>query len=211
MFVDDRYAICRVADDLIDDSKTASEARQHLDALSNYINAAYQPASSRKLSAALDQLPPAARPALSLLPSLDLPRHTFDALLSGFSTDVSFLEGRLPIETSEDLKVYAEAVASSVAEMCVLLAWSTYGYGEASTPELRQATIDAARQMGVALQYVNIARDVPADARMGRMYLPKVPLPVDNVHEALAGMTEARLGLIESAVRAYLLIMFLWV
>ena len=79
----------------------------------------------------------------------------------------------MPIGTDTDLVEYSQNVASSVAELCVRLVWKNEGYGP-TTEEERKRIIIAAREMGVALQLVNICRDVPADLKIGRMYLPGV-------------------------------------
>jgi phytoene synthase len=71
------------------------------------------------------------------------------------------------------LSRYCYLVAGVVGEMAV-------GIFGNSTP----ATIDYARKMGLALQLINIIRDVGEDARRGRVYLPIEDLQRFNVKAA---------------------------
>jgi phytoene synthase len=81
-----------------------------------------------------------------------------EALLEGFEWD---LVGRR-YEDLDELKAYAARVAGSVGAMMALL------MGVRSPDALTHAC-----ELGVAMQLTNIARDVGADARMGRLYLPR--------------------------------------
>lgn len=159
--------------------------------------------SNKQIEAALPGLSEPERGAFRLLSLLPIARPPLEELLDGFRTDLSFLavsdakgaatngNGRgkssipaeLPIKTDDDLLVYANNVASSVADLCVQLVWAhstPYSHTPARTvprdPILSEAenahVLAAAREMGQALQLVNIARDVPADLKIGRVYLP---------------------------------------
>lgn len=141
----------------------------------------------------LFELPPASQSAFRLLATLSIPRSPLDELLAGFTTDLLFSNTppSFPIRTDADLVLYANNVASSVAELCVSLVWANEGYHLATTPQLRASVLSSAREMGVALQLVNIARDVAVDIANGRMYLPGVPLKVD-----IATTTKARRELV---------------
>jgi phytoene synthase len=86
-----------------------------------------------------------------------LPREQFDALVDGVAMDVSPRR----YQTFADLEPYCHRVASSVGLMCAEI----FEYRE-------PAVLDYARDLGVALQLTNILRDVGADYRVGRMYLP---------------------------------------
>jgi 15-cis-phytoene synthase/lycopene beta-cyclase len=136
------------------------------------------PASSdlkSQIDTLLSPLPAATRSAFTLLATLPIPRAPLDELLTGFKTDLNFSNKEtsvLPIKTDADLFLYSQNVASSVAELCVRLVWANDGFGTASTELEREEVIRAAREMGVALQLVNICRDVPADRLLGRSYLP---------------------------------------
>ena len=95
-------------------------------------------------------------------------------LVRGFETDVLFDEliqkNSTPISTTQDLDRYGFCVAGTVAELCLALVFHHYpGTSSASTTEkVKQDGI----KMGIALQYVNITRDVAVDADIGRVYIP---------------------------------------
>lgn len=145
--------------------------------------------SNEAIATALPGLSEPERGSFRLLALLPITRPPLDELLDGFRTDLSFLAfagekaaggepsggstsipSELPIKTDEDLLVYANNVASSVADLCVQLVWA---HCATSVPEPEQrAILSAAREMGQALQLVNIARDVPADLEIHRIYLP---------------------------------------
>lgn len=106
------------------------------------------------------------------------------------------VQSHLPIKTTADLVKYADNVAGSIASAICYLSWSILtsapkGYElrpvdslsrssspdstPTSTPteaERRTRTVAKAREMGIALQLVNIARDVAKDVAIGRIYCP---------------------------------------
>ncbi|GAA5840019.1 hypothetical protein JCM11251_006588 [Rhodosporidiobolus azoricus] len=199
------YAWCRVCDDLVDNASTVAEAENNIDRISSALDLIFPPASStpsshptrpppssKALADALPTLSDAERGAFRLLSLLPITRPPLEELLDGFRTDLSFLafhdksgakpkspsaERKLPIKTDEDLLVYANNVASSVADLCVQLVWAhstTSGGSNPSTAEAaeQEKVLAAAREMGQALQLVNIARDVPADLEISRIYIP---------------------------------------
>ncbi|HEX6491780.1 MAG TPA: squalene/phytoene synthase family protein [Gaiellaceae bacterium] len=69
----------------------------------------------------------------------------------------------------DELRVYCSRVAGSVGRACV----AVYGADE---PE-------RAETLGIALQLINIVRDVPEDWRLGRVYLPQDELARFGVSE----------------------------
>ncbi|BGP25876.1 phytoene synthase [Rhodotorula toruloides] len=173
--------------------------------------------SNKHFEAALPGLSEPERSAFRLLSLLPIARPPLDELLEGFRTDLSFLAlsdskgvstngssngkstiaAELPIKTDSDLLVYANNVASSVADLCVQLVWAhctpyshTPAHSVPHDPRLSEAenaqVLAAAREMGQALQLVNIARDVPADLKIGRIYLPGTGLdtPVPELTKA---------------------------
>lgn len=85
---------------------------------------------------------------------------------------------RWPIATEDDLYAYGAHVAGAPAVMILELAFHHMHYEHLRPgspmllPSLKQVILDAGKRMGVALQYVNIARDVFGDARLGRVYIP---------------------------------------
>jgi phytoene synthase len=71
--------------------------------------------------------------------------------------------------TFEELHGYCRRVAGSVGVACV----AVYGSGES----------ELAETLGVALQLINIIRDVREDWRLGRIYLPRDELAAYGVSE----------------------------
>ncbi|KAI2469705.1 Squalene/phytoene synthase-domain-containing protein [Annulohypoxylon bovei var. microspora] len=176
------YSFCRVADDLIDESPTESEAMQWIEKLTKYLDLRYGSNDNLPSIRAIDNFieanfPETARSALELLPTKSLPKEPLYELLEGFKTDLSFSwthpkkrNLRFPIKTEEDLELYAHRVASTVGELCL---WLVFHHSETKMRSDRQSIlVTASRTMGHALQYVNIARDIAVDAKMGRVYLP---------------------------------------
>lgn len=110
--------------------------------------------------------------ALLLLPTPLLSSQPLYDLLEGFKTDLEFSEepARFPIATEKDLELYAARVAGTVAEMCLELVFH-HSYSH-NTAAKREELIKAGGRMGIALQYVNIARDIARDAVIKRVYLP---------------------------------------
>ena len=104
-------------------------------------------------------MPMAADRALaSVIARYAIPRAVPQALLEGFAWD---REGRR-YETLADLTAYAARVAGTVGAMMALL-----------MDERRPEVLARACDLGVAMQFSNIARDVGEDARAGRLYLPQ--------------------------------------
>lgn len=113
--------------------------------------------------------------------------------------DISFdIATHLPIKTNGDLLKYADDVAGSIASAICYLAWSiltdspdprfgirpvdnlawTQGAAETHRDVSQYRWIvDKSREMGRALQLVNIARDVAKDAIVGRVYVPLSSFP----------------------------------
>lgn len=75
-----------------------------------------------------------------------------------------------PIKHESDLELYGKYVAGTVAELCCDLVF--YHHGSSVPTREREKLKAAALKMGVALQIVNIARDITVDARLGRVYVP---------------------------------------
>jgi phytoene synthase len=101
-----------------------------------------------------------------------LPRPQFERLIDGVEMDLD--HARYP--SFEALSEYCRRVASAVGLICVEI----FGYRDPQT----RAYADS---LGMALQLTNIIRDVGADLRRGRVYLPADDL-------ARFGVTVAALG-----------------
>ncbi|PQK14242.1 hypothetical protein BB8028_0004g11720 [Beauveria bassiana] len=179
------YSFCRAADDLIDNAATPEEARRNVLLLRKYLDLRYAPRSEhtecrRELESLIESsFPPKTHSALLYLPTDHLPGAPLYRMIDGFETDLKFsaqgeksakLAAQWPIADEADLETYASRVAGTVAELCISLI--LHHTAHKVTPELWKHLVSSGNCMGMALQYVNIARDIAVDARMGRVYLP---------------------------------------
>lgn len=140
------YAFCRVSDDAIDEGNDPGAALERLRAR---LDAVYAGAPEHD---------PVDRALAWAAEAHGLPRAPLDALLEGYAWDA---EGRR-YDSFEALVGYCARVAASVGVAM------THLMGAHEAPVLARA-ID----LGVAMQLVNVARDVGEDARRGRLYLPR--------------------------------------
>lgn len=148
------YAFCRLADDAIDDA-IDGQAEEHCDPEQALVRL------RQRLDRAYAGTPidhPVDRALAAMLAETGMPRALPDALLEGFAWDAA--ERRY--ETLSDVLAYGARVAGSVGAMMTVL------MGRRSAVLLARAC-----DLGVAMQLSNIARDVGADARAGRLYLPR--------------------------------------
>ena len=110
------------------------------------------------------------RRAIRSLPISYLSPRPLYELVNGFEMDIAFSATRSPISDWPSLKLYALRVAGTVAESCIELGF--YHSPDFVQESSRQTVLQAGRDMGIALQLVNIARDIQVDAEMGRVYIP---------------------------------------
>jgi len=178
------YSFCRVADDLVDNSSKESEAREWISRISHYLDLAYASKEARIVqkhpdvhSYISENFPESSQSALRLLPTHLLPFGPLYELLEGFKTDLEFHENNFskalrtfPIVKEHDLEVYSARVAGTVAELCLELVFF-HSYTPTTTSQ-REHLVRAGGRMGIALQYVNISRDIATDAAIERVYLP---------------------------------------
>lgn len=144
------YAFCRAADDAVDlPGEHDGGPAAVLERLAERLELAY---AGRPGPAAAD------RALADVVARFAIPRALPDALLEGFAWDAA---GRT-YEDLAELTAYAVRVAGTVGAMMALL------MGERTRDGIARA-ID----LGAAMQFTNIARDVGEDARNGRVYLPR--------------------------------------
>ncbi len=174
------YAFCRVADDLVDKADNAKDAERWISHLCQFLKLAYSKRrTDQEFEAALAPFSPEARSVLTLLPTNRLPAQPLHSLLDGFRLDLKFLKSSnakepmqsTPINTEADLELYASRVAATVAELCLHLVY--FHSPTMSDAATKESCLDAGKRMGIALQYINIVRDVATDAADGRCYLPQ--------------------------------------
>ncbi|PSO21553.1 phytoene/squalene synthase family protein [Bradyrhizobium sp. MOS003] len=140
------YAFCRLADDAVDlgNDRAAAVAR-----LRDRLDRAYR---QQPADLAADRL------FADVVTKFCIPRELPEALLEGLAWDAEVRR----YETLQDLTAYAARVAGAVGAMMTLV------MGQRA-PEIVARACD----LGVAMQFTNIARDLGEDARAGRLYLPQ--------------------------------------
>lgn len=180
------YSFCRVADDLIDNAESSNEAKRRVQKLRTYLDLSYGGAVQGKDGKAIEakdvnrgsatlyvvnQFPPDTQLTLMLLNTNRLDKEPLYELLKGFEMDLTFSNKSPsgPIKREADLDLYGARVAGTVALLCIQLVLYHYpGVSDAKAKRLMAAGHD----MGIALQYTNIARDLRVDAEDGRCYVP---------------------------------------
>jgi 15-cis-phytoene synthase len=138
------YAFCRLADDAVD----INSRKDALAILRERLRLAYE---GRPLPSPID------RAFADVVALHHIPPSLPEALLEGLEWDATAVR----YETLRDLEAYAARVAGAVGAMMSVL----MGRRE---PDVLARACD----LGVAMQFTNIARDVGEDARNGRLYLP---------------------------------------
>jgi 15-cis-phytoene synthase len=139
------YGFCRMADDLVDKSENARDAVLEL---SHRLDLIY---AGTPGDAATD------RAFADVVKRFAIPRAIPDALIEGFAWDATGKH----YDTLSDVVGYGVRVAGTVGVMMSLI------MGQRAPDALARA-ID----LGVAMQFSNIIRDVNEDAGLGRTYLP---------------------------------------
>lgn len=143
------YAFCRIADDIVDASGLSDNEKR---------------AQLRAMKRAIETLEPV-EVAADIWPAMfvimhrhKLPKAELVDVLRGVASDIRF---RQP-ENWQDLDRYSYYVAGVVG----LLSARVLGAH-------KKSTYTGARQLGIAMQYTNILRDVAPDYALGRIYLPR--------------------------------------
>jgi phytoene synthase len=175
------YAFCREVDDVADeDTRPVEDRARLLEEWRIDVRAACSDGQPRF---------PVNRELQSVIRSYRLPFELFDELIRGCEMDLT----RTRYGTYEELERYCYRVASVVG----LLSIEIFGY---SDPRCR----DYAVQLGQALQFTNILRDVRRDAERGRIYLPAEELARHGVteEEILEGRYSDRYAAAAAAVGA---------
>lgn len=139
------YAFCRAADDAVDGGDDPAAA---VDELRRRLDLVYRGRPGHRM---VDQV------FADVVHRFALPRALPEALIEGFAWDAA---GRRYVDLPA-LEGYATRVAGTVGMMMVLL-----------MGRRDELTLARAADLGIAMQYTNIARDVGEDARAGRLYLP---------------------------------------
>ena len=154
------YAFARRVDDIADDGELPpGERRRRLE----------------ECARSVADLPGSATADLVLVALADaverhqIPLSALGDLVSGGLMDVD----RSRYSSWEELREYCRCVAGSVGVACAAV----------YRPPDREVAFPLAETLGVALQQINIMRDVPEDWRLGRVYLPQDELARFQVSE----------------------------
>ena len=141
------YAFCRFTDDIVDEEADPKEKhrrlRQWTSELQNSLYGTSRSGILNKLGA--------------IIRRFNIPVDHFHDLLKGMEMDLSKNRYR----TFRELEEYCYRAGSTVGLICA----EVFGYHHESTKEY-------AINLGKALQLTNILRDIKADAKKGRIYLP---------------------------------------
>jgi len=123
------------------------------------------------LRAALDD-PPATAMHVALTDArarFGIPRDALSAIVDGGLQDLV----KTRYATFDELRAYCEKVAGAVGVACV----AVYGSDD----------VERVQTLGIALQLINIMRDVDEDRALGRVYLPQDELDRFGVRELAVG------------------------
>jgi phytoene synthase len=153
------YAFCRLADDIADAPDVAGDRVRLLARWRQELGDAYRGKATHPVGIALGD---ATR-------RYELPEGVFLELLAGIEADLA----GAPIETWDELRRYCWRVASTVGLLVVRVRG-------ARDPRVD----DWAGNLGIAVQLVNVLRDVGDDAAAGRIYLPREELAFFGVDPA---------------------------
>jgi 15-cis-phytoene synthase len=150
------YAFARRSDDVADSHLPAQEAQRQLELCRRDLDRCYQTGTHPG---------PGLTPELAALARavhrFQVPREHFEELLRGIEMDLSPQRYR----TFEELSLYCYRVASTIG----LISIEIFGYKNLLTRKY-------AANLGMALQLVNILRDLQSDAHRERVYLPEEDL-----------------------------------
>lgn len=163
------YAICRSIDDMADLPVTADAQHTARTRLSELVTAVGRRDTTHPVVAEADRL----------FANDETAWWALERLAATALTDV----GSVRVNNEEELYTYADGVAGTVGLMMTSM------LNARDSLETRTA----ARTLGVAMQYTNIARDVLADAQQDRVYLPRNWLDPQVTPDTLAtGNPQAR-------------------
>lgn len=148
------YAFARRVDDIADGDLEPAQKRTRLEQLHGALDAA--PPGDEAMFVALAD-------ARARFP---IPAHALHALVDGGLQDLD----QTRYASFDELCVYCTKVAGAVGVCCV----AVYGSDD----------VERAETLGIALQLINIIRDVREDWELGRVYLPQDELSSFGVSES---------------------------
>ncbi len=144
------YAVCRIADDIVDEASNetpVAETERKLDAWEAEVEAAYagkpHETATRALADVLGEFP--------------IPKDAFTGLIEGCRWDLV----KHRYETFAELERYCELVAVTISDISLAI----FGVVDSRASEF-------GRSLAIALQLTNVCRDVGEDTERDRIYLP---------------------------------------
>ena len=151
------YALCRLADDIVDDQaanvgRSTAEIAARLEAFA---------AGFRDAVAAGGSEDPVLAAVVDTVLTADIDRECFDRFFGAMAMDLTTTS----YQTWEDLCGYMEGSAAVIGEMMLPVLHPL-------TPMAKQP----ARALGFAFQLTNFLRDVAEDLDLGRVYVPQADL-----------------------------------
>lgn len=141
------YAFCRYCDDIADEDQPVPVQQALIQEWRQELYKCYDGQPTHRITQAL----------CHTVEHYAIPKEYFEELLRGVEMDLTIQR----YATFADLQQYCYRVASVVGLACL----NIFGYTHPGVQEY-------ARHLGIALQLINIMRDVKEDAERGRIYLP---------------------------------------
>jgi phytoene synthase len=154
------WDFCRAVDDAVDEAVDPATAAAEVINWRNEV---------ARVFGSEEPITPQGRQLKPFVATFSLSRQPFDDLVDGVEMDLH----RSRYETFDELIGYCRRVASAVGVMCI----EVFGCRDSRSR-------DYAFNLGLALQITNIIRDVKADLKQGRIYLPREDLVRFGVSEA---------------------------
>lgn len=142
------YAFFRIADDCVDELPHPDDKRRALRFWREELARVYRGTPSH----------PVMRELQAAAKRYRIPEEEFSGLVRGCEMDID----QIHFETMAELTEYCHLVAGLVGRVCLRI----LGYDAPGANEL-------AEELGLAFQLTNIVRDVGADLKLGRIYLPR--------------------------------------
>jgi len=158
------YAFCREVDDIVDNQNNITDASQKLAIWHDYID---NLTNNQNNNPILNELYYAHQ-------KFNIELVDLQKIISGMQMDVNFLQ----FQTWDDLFKYCDLVAGVVGRISAKI----FGYQLHNHEKIACY----ATNLGQALQLINILRDIQADAKIGRIYLPR---ELTNIINCLANKT----------------------
>lgn len=151
------YALCRLADDIVDDQeanagRSGAEITARLDAFA---------AGFRSALAAGGSADPVMAAVIDTVLAADIDPECFDRFFGAMAMDLT----TTTYETWADLCGYMEGSAAVIGEMMLPVL-------QPLSPQAK----DPARSLGLAFQLTNFLRDINEDLDLGRVYVPQEDL-----------------------------------